>query len=305
LKEFIRVIMRRLPKLFGVAIVTMSLVLLWALFNPISDRPSIAQETNQDYASRLMESHRADLPVASPAVALAPATAVESEQVTYATVDGTPVMGYLARPADVAEPLPALIVIHEWWGLNDNIRMMTERLAGEGYTALAVDLYNGEFAEDPQTARGLVEAVSQNPQLAQENLRQAYQYLEREQSATAIASIGWCFGGSWSLNTALLLPDQLDAAVIYYGGQLETDPDRLSSLQMPILGIFGAMDDNPSVETVRRFESALNAADKSTEIYIYPGADHAFANASGMNYDPEAAEDAWERTTAFLEQHLK
>jgi carboxymethylenebutenolidase len=282
----------------------MFLMLLWALFNPMSDRSLTAQEPTQDYASRLMESHCADLPVASEAVAYAPATAVETEEVTYATVNGTSVTGYLARPVDATEPLPALIVIHEWWGLNDNIRMMTERLAGEGYTALAVDLYNGEFAEDPQTARSLVDSVSQNPQLAEENLRQAYQYLD-EQSATAIASLGWCFGGSWSLNTALLLPDQLDAAVIYYGGQLETDPARLSSLEMPILGIFGALDDNPSVETVREFEAVLKSLDKSVEIYIYPGADHAFANPSGMNYDPEAAEDAWERTTAFLEQHLK
>ncbi|NJN58084.1 MAG: dienelactone hydrolase family protein [Leptolyngbyaceae cyanobacterium SL_5_9] len=297
--------MRRPHKLFGIAIVTMFLVLLWALFNPMSDRSLVAQEPSQNYASRLMESHRADLPVASEAVAYAPATAVETEEVTYATIDGTPVTGYLARPAEATEPLPALIVIHEWWGLNDNIRMMTERLAGEGYTALAVDLYNGEFAEDPQTARSLVDSVSQNPQLAQENLRQAYQYLEGEQSATAIASLGWCFGGSWSLNTALLLPDQLDAAVIYYGGQLETDPARLSGLEMPILGIFGALDDNPPVETVREFEAALQSLDKSVEIYVYPGADHAFANPSGMNYDPEAAEDAWERTTAFLEQHLK
>jgi len=296
--------MRRPRKLFGIAIVTMFLMLLWALFNPMSDRSLTAQEPTQDYASRLMESHCADLPVASEAVAYAPATAVETEEVTYATVNGTSVTGYLARPVDATEPLPALIVIHEWWGLNDNIRMMTERLAGEGYTALAVDLYNGEFAEDPQTARSLVDSVSQNPQLAEENLRQAYQYLD-EQSATAIASLGWCFGGSWSLNTALLLPDQLDAAVIYYGGQLETDPARLSSLEMPILGIFGALDDNPSVETVREFEAVLKSLDKSVEIYIYPGADHAFANPSGMNYDPEAAEDAWERTTAFLEQHLK
>lgn len=296
--------MRKPRELFGIAIVTMFLVLLWALFNPISDRLVTAKETNSDYASRLMQSHRADLPVASPAVAQAPATTVEAEQVTYATVNGSPVTGSLARPADATQPLPGLIVIHEWWGLNDNIKMMTERLAGEGYTALAVDLHGGEVATEPQVARRLVEAVSQNPQLAQENLRQAYQYLE-SQGAPAIGSIGWCFGGSWSLNTALLLPEQLDATVIYYGGQLETNPERLSSLQMPILGIFGVLDDNPPVETVRSFESALNSLDKSTEIYIYPGADHAFANPSGMNYDPEAAEDAWERTTTFLEQHLK
>ncbi|WAL58096.1 dienelactone hydrolase family protein [Thermocoleostomius sinensis] len=293
-------------KWIALALLSCVVVLTVSLGNPGHQWAVSAQGSSQpDYSQQMMHSHEGDRPVASPALAFAPTVPVTSEEVTYGMVDGRPVMGYLARPTDAAEPLPGLIVIHEWWGLNDNIRMMTDRLAGEGYTALAVDLYGGQVAEAPEQARQLTQAALQTPQTLQENLRQAYQYLETEQQAPKIASIGWCFGGSWSLNTALQLPDQLAAAVIYYGGQLVTDPEQLQSLQMPILGVFGELDDNPSPETVYEFKAALDSLGKSAEIYIYEGADHAFANPSGTRYNPEVAEDAWQRTIAFLDRHLK
>ena len=119
-----------------------------------------------------------------------------------------------------------------------------------------------------------------------------------------IGSIGWCFGGLWSLNTALVFPDTLDATVIYYGGNIETNKEKLAPLQMPILGIFGALDQNPSIELVKKFEASLKSLNKSVEIYIYEGANHAFANPSGKNYNPQAAEDAWQKTTTFLNKYL-
>ncbi|MEB3882817.1 dienelactone hydrolase family protein [Lyngbya sp. CCY1209] len=251
------------------------------------------------------EQHRSDLPVPSPQLAIAPAVPVDSQSVTYGTLYGRPSVGFLARPADAEGPLPALIVIHEWWGLNENIKAMTEKLAGEGYTALAVDLYGGKVAETPDRARELVTAARENPDALRDNLRDAYRYLEEEENAPTIASIGWCFGGTWSLNTALLFPEQLDAAVIYYGGGIETDPEKLKTLEMPILGIFGELDDNPSPETAREFESTLKDLGKSVDVYIYENADHAFANPSGTRYNPEAAADASERTLEFLNRHLK
>jgi carboxymethylenebutenolidase len=220
-------------------------------------------------------------------------------------LDRKPVTGYLARPTNSEGNLPGLIVIHEWWGLNENIKMMTRRLAGEGYVALAVDLYEGEVASEPDEALELLQESQKKTRRLKQNIRQAYRYLESEQNANKIGSIGWCFGGTWSLNTALLFPRKLDAAVIYYGGGLETNPDRLKSLQMPILGIFGELDNNPSVATVRQFEAALQQLDKSAEIYVYENADHAFANPSGTRYNAEAAEQAWQRTTEFLAQYLK
>ncbi|MBW4466573.1 MAG: dienelactone hydrolase family protein [Pegethrix bostrychoides GSE-TBD4-15B] len=291
-----------MSKKLGLILVGLVALLGTILFQQFNS-PTVALTHSQQVGQALMQSHQGDLPVPTGAVAQMPSMAVSGEQVSYGT-DSNPMTGYLARPADSTESLPALIVIHEWWGLNDNIQMMTDRLAGEGYMALAVDLYGGEVAENPEQAKMLVQSATANPQQIQENLRQAYAYLEGQQ-ATKIGSIGWCFGGSRSLETALLFPDKLDAAVIYYGGQLVTDADQLAALEMPILGIFGALDDNPSPETVQQFETALKSAGKSPEIYIYDGADHAFANSSGTRYNAAAAEDAWTKTTAFLERHLK
>ncbi len=291
---------KTLRNLLSIALFAFVLAVSWSIFRPAASQLA-AHPT--DYGNRLFQSHLHDRPLASDAVAQAPMQPVEAEQVTYATVDGQPVTGYLARPANATEPLPGLIVIHEWWGLNDNIEMMTRRLAGEGYLALAVDLF-GQVADTPEQARAQVQAAAQTPQKLEDNLRQAYQYLSHQQ-ASKVGSIGWCFGGSWSLRTALLLPEELDAAVIYYGGQLITDSAQLEPLQMPILGVFGSLDDNPPVETVKAFESALKSLDKSVQVHIYEGADHAFANPSGTRYNAEAAEDAWDKTTAFLNQHLK
>ncbi len=292
-------------KLLSLGLLSLLLVMLWAVIQPQRDQLATATSSSQpDSSQQMIHSHLGDRPIASGAIALAPAVPVTAEPVTYATVDGKPITGYLARPANSTAPLPGIIVIHEWWGLNENIQQMTERLAGEGYTALAVDLYAGSVAQTPEQARALTQAAAQTPQLLEDNLKQAYQYLETEQNSPKIASLGWCFGGSWSLNTALLFPTELDAAVIYYGSQLVTERDRLTPLQMPILGIFGALDQNPSVETVRSFEAALNELGKSAEIYVYDGANHAFANPSGTRYNAQAAEDAWGKTTAFLSQHL-
>ena len=274
---------------------------LLAIFLGISQ----AKSTVPDPSYQIWMSHQHDTPIASPLIAVEPNQPVEGQSVTYGRLDGKPITGYLARPTNAEGDLPGLIVIHEWWGLNDNIKTMTRRLAGEGYVALAVDLYEGEVASEPEQALTLMQESQQKTRRLKQNIRQAYRYLETQQNTPKIGSIGWCFGGSWSLNTAFLFPKKLDAAVIYYGGGLETNPERLKSLQMPILGIFGELDRNPSVESVRQFEAALKQLDKPAEIYIYENADHAFANPSGTKYNAEAAEQAWQKTTAFLAQHLK
>jgi len=256
-----------------------------------------------DYADRMAAEHAGDRPVASGAASVEPAGAVETETVEYATVDDRVVSGFLARPAGAERGGPAVIVIQEWWGLNDNVRAMARRLAGEGYTALAVDLYAGQVAEDPQRARELMmDAMGREGEL-EENLRQAYRYLSEARGATRIGTIGWCFGGGWSLRTALLYPNDIAATVIYYG-RLVTDREQLATLRMPILGFFGAEDRGIPVESVREFEAALEQLGKHAEIHVYEGADHAFANPSGTHYNAEAAEDAWSRTIAFLAENL-
>ncbi|MEO1589910.1 MAG: dienelactone hydrolase family protein [Cyanobacteria bacterium J06632_22] len=285
-----------LGRWFGLLLSAVLLVVGCAVVSPSSELPQPADA--------MAELHQGDSPIASAAVGEVPEGAVTAEDVVYATLDGQPFTGYLAKPVGASEPLPGLIVIQEWWGLNDNIRAMTRRLANEGYAALAVDLYGGEVAETPDEARVLVQTALQDPALLTQNVVAAYGYLAEEQQAPTVGSIGWCFGGSWSLNTALALPTKLDAAVIYYGGQISTDPTVLEPLQMPIQGHFGELDSNPSPETVAAFEAALEGLGKDAEIYLYEGANHAFANPSGTRYNAEAAALAWARTITFFSEHL-
>jgi carboxymethylenebutenolidase len=284
-------------KFLGLALISLLAILsVTGLFSPTT-----AQET----ARQLWTAHQNDRPIATEMIAHQPDVPVTGTSVTYGTIAGKPLQGYLATPTDRTAPLPAIIVIHEWWGLNDNIKKMAQQLAGQGYTALAVDLYGGRVADNPEMAGKIMTEALSTPQNLQENLRQAYNYLNQEQKATKIGSIGWCLGGKLSLETALLFPQELDAAVIYYGANLETDPDRLKTLQMPILGIFAQLDNNPPVTTVQQFETILKRLGKPAEIYIYPNVDHAFANPSGTRYNAQAAEDAWHKTTEFFDKNLK
>jgi carboxymethylenebutenolidase len=250
----------------------------------------------------MAHAHAHDAPTATPTATIEPRQAVTGEEVVYATVGGHPVRGYLARPQAAGKALPALLVIHEWWGLNDNVRAMTRRLAGEGYAALAVDLYGGEAATTPDAARAMMQKAMATPDAAQDNLRQAYAYLTAA-GAPRVGVLGWCFGGGWSLRTAMLLPADVDAAVIYYG-QLETDTDKLRPLRMPVIGFFGTADQAIPVASVHAFEAAMKAAGRNLEIHLYEGAQHAFANPSGGNYDAVAAADAWRHTVDFLSRTL-
>lgn len=268
--------------------------------------PAAARANEADVkadAARMAQEHQHDKPVATQAAMQEPARPVSAEEVTYGDVGGKPAHGYVARPKDAKGPLPGLVVIHEWWGLNDNIRAMTRRLAGEGYQALAVDLYGGATADTPDAATKLMNGVLGNTAAAQDNLKKAVAYLKGK-GAKKIGVIGWCFGGGWSLQTALLAPNDINATVIYYG-RLETDPAKLAPLKSPVIGFFGATDNSIPAATVHAFEAELKKQGKPVEVHIYEGAGHAFANPSGGNYRPEAAKDSWAKTTAFLARYLK
>ena len=256
-----------------------------------------------DYVERMSREHAADKPLSSPAARTPPAGEIAEEEVEYAALDAGKIKGFLAYPKGAAEA-PGIIVIHEWWGLNDNIRAMARRLAGEGYQALAVDLYEGRTAERREDASALMKEAMGSSGRLEENLKQAYAFLEEERKAPRVGVIGWCFGGGWSLQTALLLPDAIDATVIYYG-RLVTDPGVLEALNMPILGIFGSLDQGIPVESVRKFEEALRSLGKDAVIHVYEGAGHAFANPSGTRYQEDAALDAWEKTAAFFARNLR
>ena len=264
------------------------------------DPDKAAALKNVDAMSR---EHAGDTATPSEAASIAAERAVVAETLAYAEVADELRYGHFVIPSDMVDPLPAIIVIHEWWGLNDGVRSVADRLAGLGYIVLAVDLYGGKIAATPADARKMMLDVVENPENARENIRQAYQFLEETAGAPSIGSLGWCFGGGWSLNTALLFPDELDATVIYYG-QVTDDEAKLEPMNVPILGIFGAKDKGIPVASVRRFEHALKNLSKDYEIEVYPGVGHAFANPSGNNYNAEAADKAWQQTVAFLNRHL-
>ncbi|NNC56290.1 MAG: prolyl oligopeptidase family serine peptidase [Woeseiaceae bacterium] len=259
-----------------------------------------AARANVDAMTR---EHAKDTTAASAAAELEPRRAVISETMPYAEDGDELVYGYFVAPEDMFEPLPAVIMIHEWWGLNDNIRAMADRLAAEGYIVLAVDLYGGKVAKNSAEARQLMLSVVEDTEAANENIRSAYKFVSETAGAPRVGSIGWCFGGSWSLNTAQLFPAELDASVIYYG-QVTSDEDKLRPINSPILGFFGAEDTGIKVKSVEAFGDALKRLRKNHQIQIYPGVGHAFANPTGANYDEAAATDAWKRTLEFLDYHL-
>ena len=232
---------------------------------------------------------------------LAVTGSASAETVAYDPDNG--IKGYLARPAG-SGPFPGIILIHEWWGLNDNIRKNADAFARRGYVALAVDLYNGEVATTSQQARQLAGSVSGNIEEAFANLKAAVSYLQDLNDVTDdhLASIGWCFGGGWSYQMA---KNNLGvrASVVYYG---RFNPaDDLSIMRARILGNFGEEDRSISVDSVKEFRATLKTLSGDHEIYIYPNAGHAFANDDSRSYNQEAADLAWKRTIAFLEKHVK
>jgi len=209
---------------------------------------------------------------------------------------------YLSLPPGARAPMPAVIVIHEWWGLNDHIMHWADRLAAEGYAAIAVDLYGGTVAKTSDEAMAAMKKV--DDKRAMDTLLAALEFAETDAriQATKLASIGWCFGGTMSLKLALVAPG-LDAAVMYYGHP-EQDPKALEPLQAPLLGVFGTKDKSIPPEIVKEFDDALAEAKKEHKILSYE-AEHAFANPSNPRYDEKNAGEAWAQVRAFLAEHLK
>ncbi len=268
-----------------------------------SGNSSADKQGERENAEAAARTQAADAARASEAEKIAPRQAVISERLPYGEVGDQLVYGHFVFPADMVEPLPAVIVIHDWWGLNDSVRAMADRLAAEGYIVLAVDLYDGETATSAGGARQHMLRVVERREATQENIRKAYEWVNDTAGAPRIAALGWGLGGGWSLNTALLFPDDLDATVVYYG-QVTTDEEELRPLNVPVLGHFGGADEGISVASVRTFEDALERLRKDYDIQIYPGAEQGFADPKGGAYNAKAAEESWEKTLQFLGRNL-
>ena len=228
---------------------------------------------------------------------LARAAAETLEEVSIVTSGGRTVKAALAMPTKT--PASAVMLIHEWWGLNDQIKSVAAEFARRGYVALAIDLYDGAVTGEREEASRLVKMV--DPDEATDTAGSWLRWLGAHPKATGkVGTIGWCFGGGWSLNASIAEP--VNATVVYYG-RVDRRPDQLGSLEGPVLGHFATRDRWINREMVGAFEMAMGVAGKSYTTHWYE-ADHAFANPSGGRYDAEDAKLAWERTLAFFRQHL-
>jgi carboxymethylenebutenolidase len=230
------------------------------------------------------------------------AGAPKTETVSYKSGSDT-VSGYLALPEGGGKH-PAILVIHEWWGLNDWVKEQAQKFAGQGYVALAVDLYRGKSASTPDEAHILARGLADDQGMRDLEAGYAYLASRPDVEASKIGSIGWCMGGGWSIKLAMDQP-KLTACVVNYG-PLPTDPANIAKIKAPLLGNFGADDKGITPEKVQAFESAMKADGKTADIKIYAGAGHAFENPNNKEgYRPEATADASQRVTVFFQKYLK
>jgi carboxymethylenebutenolidase len=232
----------------------------------------------------------------------ASAFAADGRTVSYKSGDET-VQAVLYTPAGKG-PFPALIVIHEWWGLNDWVKDEASKLSDQGYVALAIDLYRGKVATTPEIAHEIMRGVPEDR--AKRDLHAAFEFLASQPNVKKdrIGSIGWCMGGGYSLDVALQEPT-LAATVINYG-HLATDSAALAKINAPILGMFGAQDHGITPDDVHKFEGAMKQLGKKIDVKIYDDAGHGFENPNNKEgYRAEDTADAWKRTLDFLAATLK
>lgn len=228
--------------------------------------------------------------------------AATSKTVSYKSGDEI-VQGLLYTP-DGKGPFPGLIVIHEYWGLNDWVKEQASKLSDQGYVALAIDLYRGKVGTTPDEAHELMRGVPEDR--AARDLKAAFEFLKSQKNVKAdrIGSIGWCMGGGLALDVALQEPT-LSAAVINYG-HLATDPGSIQKINASLLGLFGGQDRGIPPDDVKKFEQTLKQMGKKIDVVIYPDAGHAFENPNNKTgYRADDAADAWKRTVNFLAATLK
>jgi carboxymethylenebutenolidase len=240
--------------------------------------------------------------VSCAALLILSAVAADSKSVSYKSGDET-VQAVLYTPAGKG-PFPAIIVIHEYWGLNDWVKEQASKLADQGYVALAVDLYRGKVATTPDMAHELMRGVPEDR--AKRDLHAAFEFLQSQPNVekNRIGAIGWCMGGGYALDVALQEPS-LAADVINYGPPA-TDPEALKKINAPILGLYGGQDQGIPPADVHKLEATMKSLGKKIEVKIYDDAGHAFENPNNKaGYRADDAADAWKRTVSFLAETLK
>ena len=209
---------------------------------------------------------------------------------------------FVAWPAG-RDPAPGIVVAHEWWGLNTQIRTIARRLAKEGYVVIVPDLYHGKVADDPELAHTLMRGLDENKAVTDLEAAAAWLRAQPRVGKQRIGVVGFCMGGRFSQLLALR-NTQLAAAVMFYG-RPETDPETLAKLHAPLQAHFGAEDQGIGSDQTDALQAGLAKAGKPGEVYVYHGAGHAFMNDMRPSYHPDAARLAWARTLQFFQKHLK
>jgi carboxymethylenebutenolidase len=233
--------------------------------------------------------------------------AATPKDVTYKSGSDT-VHGIVYTPTGNG-PFPGIVVIHEWWGLNDWVKDQASKLADQGYVTLAIDLYRGKVATTPNEAHEFMGGVPQDR--AKRDLEAAFNFLQAQSNIKKdrIGAIGWCMGGGYSLGLALEEP-KLAADVINYGvydyASLAKDQAAIKKINAPIMGFFGAQDRGIPTDDLKKFRDQLSKLGKKADFSIYPDAGHAFENPNNKDgYRPKDAQDAWKKTVAFFASTLK
>jgi len=233
----------------------------------------------------------------------APALRSQTGQEVSFPAGGETAHGLLYLPAGGGAH-PGLIVIHEWWGLNDWVKQQAQHFADQGYVTLAVDLYRGKIATDAETAHELSRGLPQDRGVR--DLTSAADYLAHRSDVDPrrIGAIGWCMGGGYAALLAVADPS-LRAVVINYGS-LPTDPASLAKIHAAVLGNFGEQDRGITPTDVQAFETAMRSLNKTVDVKEYPDAGHAFENPNNtQGYRPADARDAAQRYDKFLASYLK
>jgi carboxymethylenebutenolidase len=206
--------------------------------------------------------------------------------------------GYLATPASGGGP--GVIVIQEWWGLNDNIKGIADRFAAEGFLALAPDLYHGKVVTEPDDAAKAMMAMKMDE--AAKDMGGAFDYLKKNASNGKVGSVGFCLGGGLSLYVSTLRP--MDATVIYYGALPGVQPD-LSKIAGPVLGHYAEHDGWASPEAAAALKTQLTDGGATVEFHQYDGTEHGFFNDTRVEvHNVAASQQTWDRTIAFFKKHL-
>lgn len=254
----------------------------------VTSHGSVTSMTLYTSDPEFRDAHQSPLPVVS--------IPVRGQMITLKCADGRTTQAYEVQPSKRNGNY--IFMIHEWWGLNDHIRLQAEKLSEDvNATVIALDLFDGKVTTSPELAAKYTEGVQD--ERARAIIGAAIEYAGK---AGYIQTIGWCFGGGWAMQAALMAGPNATGCVMYYG-MPETDQAKLAKLKCPVFGVFASRDKWINAEVVSRFESDMKKLGKNLEIHRYD-ADHAFANPSNPRFNKAATEDAWNKATLFLKSHF-